>query len=108
MADYAERLSEAVEDREAEVARVEVQLDEARREAAAHLGKVTEQIKTISDLEARVRALESELEGANEDIITFKETIALRNEDIDDLTGRLERAAEKAGQLLTQVLMMGD
>lgn len=107
-AEEAERLSEAVEDREAEVARVEIQLDEARREAAAHLAKVGEQIKVISSMEKRVSELEGELEGANEDVITMQETIALRNEDIDELTERLERAARRAGELLTQCLMMGE
>lgn len=86
----------------------EIQLDEARREAEEHLSKVGEQIKTISKLDKRVSVLERELEGANEDIVTLQGTIALRNKDIDDLTGRLVRAAEKAGQLLTQCLMTGD
>lgn len=103
-----EQLRQELKDTQIALARTEEQLDEAHAEAAAHLSKVSEQIKMISSLEKRVSELERELEGANEDIITMQDTIALRNEDVDELTGRLERAAEKAGQLLTQVLMMGE
>lgn len=107
-ADEVEQMRGEVADMQEALSRTEIQLDEARRETAAHLAKVGEQIKVISSLEKRVSELEGELEGANEDVITMQETIALRNEDIDELTERLERAAEKAGQLLTQVLMMGE
>ena len=108
LSQMVEQMRGEVADTQEALSCTEIQLDEARREAAAHLAKVGEQIKVISGLEKRVSELEGELEGANEDVITMQETIALRNADIDDLTERLERAAEKAGQLLTQVLMMGE
>jgi DNA-binding CsgD family transcriptional regulator/uncharacterized coiled-coil protein SlyX len=103
-----EQLQHELTDTQEALSRTEIQLDEARRETAAHLAKVGEQIKVISSLEKRVSELEGELEGANEDVITMQETIALRNEDIDELTERLDRAARRAGELLTQVLMMGE
>ena len=108
-------LSQTVEQMRGEVAdtqealsRTEIQLDEARREAAAHLAKVGEQIKTISDLEARVFGAESDQLAKYLEIGKLKDRLDGRDAEIEELTRRLELAAEKAGQLLTQVLMMGE
>lgn len=90
------------------LARTEIQLDEARREAAAHLSKVSEQIKTISDLEARVFGAESDQLAKDLEIGKLKDRLDDRDAEIEELTSRLERAAEKAGHLLTQCLMMGE
>ena len=102
------QLRSEVDDTREALARTEEQLDEVRTEAAVHLAKVSEQIKTISGLESRVFHAESDLLGKDLEIGKLKDHVDARNVQIEELTDRLERAAEKAGQLLTQCLMLGD
>jgi chromosome segregation ATPase len=103
-----EQLQHELNDMKEALAHTEEQLDEERRESASHLDKVREQIKTISDLEARAFGAESDQLAKDLEIGKLKDRLDDRDAEIEDLTSRLERAAEKAGQLLTQCLMMGE
>lgn len=102
-----EQLQHELTDTQEALSRTEIQLDEARRETAAHLAKVGEQIKVISSLEARVFVAESDQLAKDLEISKLKDRLDDRDAEIEELTGRLERAASRAGELLTQVLMMG-
>ena len=103
-----ERLRGEIKDSGEALTRTEEQLDAAMAEAAAHLAKVAEQVKTISSLEARVSGLENDLLAKDLELGKLRDKLDERDGEIDELSGRLERAADKAGQLLTQCLMMGD
>lgn len=103
-----EQMRRELEDTKEELARAEEQLDEERGAAETHLDKVREQVKTISSLESRVFGAESDLLAKDLEINKLKDLLNNRDGEIEELTNRLERAAEKAGQLLTQCLMLGD